>query len=362
MANSTEHGWLEGIDGNFPIHKAVVDAMPTGTKVISAESSGISAWTKTAKVSVILPDESRTRYFLKCATGQGARALVEGEFYSATNINKIVPGFVPEAIGWGEYRHEDRKVYFFLGVFHDMDFSTPPEPEKFVSFLTKLHKRGKSPNGMFGYPVSVVCGRMERTVKWEKSWANSFANQLKDVIRYDNETNGPWVEYDAACKQLIEVVIPRLLGALQSDGRDITPTLIHGDLWEKNVGIDMETGNIVVFDPGCTYAHNEMEFGTWRCSWAFYFNSPVYMRLYQNEIEPSEPVDEWDDRNRLYSLHPYLNDSAGHPGSPSRQIAYNDMLYLCEKYGPLDSLEKYDHSKDISVTGAYTDFIIKQLE
>lgn len=82
------------------------------------------------------------------------------------------------------------------------------------------------------------------------------------MIKYDNETNGTWAEYDAACKQLIDVVIPRLLGALQSDGRSITTTLIHGDLWERNIGIDIETGNIVVFDPGCTYAHNEMEFGT----------------------------------------------------------------------------------------------------
>jgi len=26
--------------------------------------------------------------------------------------------------------------------------------------------------------------------------------------------------------------------------------------------------------------------------------------------------------------------------------AYNDMLYLCEKYGPLEGLEKYDPGKD----------------
>lgn len=104
------------------------------------------------------------------------------------------------------------------------------------------------------------------------------------------------------------------------------------------------------------------------------------MRAYQREIEPSEPVDEWDDRNRLYSIHPYLNDSAGHPGSSSRQMsvqslctklesrlslkhrAYNDMLYLIEKYAPLEGLEKYDPEKDISVTGAYTDFEITQLD
>lgn len=31
--------------------------------------------------------------------------------------------------------------------------------------------------------------------------------------------------------------------------------------------------------------------------------------------------------------------------------AYNDMLFLCEKYAPLESLESYDPEKDISMTG-----------
>lgn len=238
-----------------------------------------------------------------------------------TAIDGVVSGLVPKAAGWGEYFDEGSQVYFYLGDFHDMDFSVPPEPTNIMSKIAELHQRGVSPNGMFGFPVTTVCGIMERTVTWEKSWAASFTNLPKDVIRFDNATNGAWLEYDAACKQLIDVVIPRLLGALQSDGRNIVPTLIHGDLWERNVGIDMETGQTVVFDPGSTYAHNEMEFGTWRCSWAYYFNSPTYMRHYQSHIMPSEPAEEWDDRNRLYSIHPYLNDSAGHPGSLSRKMS-----------------------------------------
>ena len=39
--------------------------MPAGAKIVSAESCGISAWTKTAKVSAILPDGSLKRYFVK---------------------------------------------------------------------------------------------------------------------------------------------------------------------------------------------------------------------------------------------------------------------------------------------------------
>ena len=246
--------------------------------------------------------------------------MAEGEYHSASAIDAVVPGLVPKAAGWGEYHNGEAQIYFFLGGFHDMDFSVPPEPAHFTAQIAELHRKGVSPNGMFGFPVPTVIGVMERTVTWEKSWANSFTHQLKDVIKYDNETNGPWPEYDAACNQLIDVVIPRLLGALQSHGRNITPALVHGDLWERNIGIDMETGETVVFDAGCTYAHNEMEFGTWRCTWAFYFNSPTYKRLYQRHIGPSEPAEEWDDRNRLYSIHPYLTDSAGHPGSQSRQM------------------------------------------
>ncbi|KAI1214672.1 Fructosamine kinase-domain-containing protein [Annulohypoxylon truncatum] len=349
--SSDSSEWVSEIKGNFPINRAVLKVMPNGTRIVSAESNGTSAWSKTAKVSVILQDGTKKNYFLKCATGQGARALAFGEFHSASAINEVVPKLVPKPCGCGEYQNGESTVYFFLGDFHDMDLSGIPEPAEFMSKIAELHEKGTSPNGMFGYPVPTVCGKMERTVTWETSWAKSFTHQLQDVIKYDNETNGVWPEYDAACKQLIDVVIPRLLGALQSDGRNITPSLIHGDLWERNIGIDMETGEPVLFDPGCTYAHHEMEFGTWRCTWANYFNSNtrIYTRLYQRHIVPSNPVAEWDDRNRLYSIHPYLNDSAGHPGSISRQIAYNDMLYLCEKYGPLDSLEKYNPEKDISL-------------
>ncbi|KAI8630208.1 Fructosamine kinase-domain-containing protein [Xylariaceae sp. FL1651] len=360
MAELSE--WVSGIQGNFPLHRAVVDVMPKGTRVISAESSGISAWTKTAKVTVIWSDGHRQQYFLKCSTGDSSRALAEGEYHSAAAMNRVIAGFVPKPIGWGKYENEGEEVHFFLGVFHDMDFSTAPEPADFVAKIADIHRNGTSPNGMFGYPVPTVIGRMQRTVTWEKSWAASFTYQLKDVIGYDNETNGPWPELEAACNQLIDKVIPRLLGALQSEGREIVPSLIHGDLWERNVGIDMETGETILFDPGCTYAHNEMEFGTWRCTWATYFNSPVYMRLYQEHIEPSEPAEEWDDRNRLYSVHPYLTDSAGHPGSASRQIAYNDILYLCEKYAPLDSLQKYDPKKDVTINKTHIPFIMRQLE
>lgn len=252
--------------------------------------------------------------------GRGARALAEGESHSASTMNAIVPRFAPEPVGWGSYYDDDDLYFFYIADFHNLGLTAGPDPAKFGARLAELHRKGTSPNGMFGYPITTVIGKLERTVKWERMWAQSFTNQLRDVITYDNETNGPWPKFEAACNQLTSVVIPRLLGALQIEGRNIVPSLIHGDLWENNVGIDRDSGDTVVFDPDCTYAHNEMEFGTWRCAWAYAFRLPAYMGHYRNHFPPSEPADEWDDRNRLYSLHPYLTDSTGHKASISRQM------------------------------------------
>lgn len=227
------------------------------------------------------------------------------------------PNLIPDPVGWGSYTHGQEEICFYLGGYHEMELSLPSDPRLFAIKVAEIHN-STSPNGMFGFPVPTTIGILERTVDWDESWARSFTRQLQDVIAYDTGANGAWSALQAGLDRLIDIVIPRLLGILQSGGRSITPSLVHGDLWIHNVGHDVNTGQIVIFDPGCTYAHYEMEFGTWRCSWASHFKSPEYLQTYQRLIAPSEPAEEWDDRNRLYSIHPHLVDSAGHPGSKSR--------------------------------------------
>ncbi|KAL8684399.1 MAG: hypothetical protein Q9224_006378, partial [Gallowayella concinna] len=227
--------WKVDIEGNFPLHKAVVEGMyaqyqtlSIGLKLTPILKSNASrhkdSFRRIFRYINLDQDGENFRHsagwksekiFLK---GQGARAVVEGEFHSASAIDAVVPGLVPKAAGWGSYDDGEKQVYFFLGDFHDMDFSAAPDPESFIPRIAHLHRNGKSPNDMFGFPVPTACGKMERTVIWEQSWAKSFTHQLKDVIRYDNATNGPWLEYDAACQQLIDGVIPRFLGVVQSEG------------------------------------------------------------------------------------------------------------------------------------------------
>lgn len=47
---------------------------------------------------------------------------------------------------------------------------------------------------------------------------------------------------------LLEKVIPRLLRPMETEGRSITPTLVHGDFWHGNTSTDVDTGAPLMFD------------------------------------------------------------------------------------------------------------------
>jgi len=73
--------------------------------------------------------------------------------------------------------------------------------------------------------------------------------------------------------------------------------------------------HVLLFDAGCAYAHNEFEFGTWRQWWNTYLGveqGNKWMEAYKDMWGVDEPREEWEDRNRLYSLVYTLNAAAAH--------------------------------------------------
>lgn len=96
------------------------------------------------------------------------------------------------------------------------------------------------------------------------------------------------------------------------------PWLIHGDLWEGNIGTEFETGETYIFDAGAYYAHNEMEIGMWRRQ-RHKIRSEAYKRAYLQNSTVSDPADEWDGRNRIYCVKMNKIHSAHHAGDVVRQ-------------------------------------------
>ncbi|OJD32068.1 vegetative incompatibility protein het-e-like protein [Diplodia corticola] len=328
----------------FPIDaEAILAKFPAGTKLLSATPSGTSAWTTTACLHVEFPSGSTQRYFLKCASGDdddgddgaGGRALIEGEYHAMSALYAAAPDFVPAPHSWGEFSSSSTTTksttttnkstttpttyYFLLTQFIPLQPNPhllPPDPDQLCAQLSSLHRTSASPTGQFGFHATTCQGRTAQAVRgWHASWAACFGEMLAHAVRLDAAANGRWEGLERVWRRVEGMVVPRLVGAVEREARGarggIRPCLVHGDLWEGNVGTAVG-GGVYVFDGASLYAHHEMEVGGWRCAYNK-IHAEVYTRTYLRYMGPSEPVEEWDDRNR---------------------IAYEDMYYLVDKYAP----------------------------
>lgn len=294
-----------------------------------ASRLGTSDWTETARLLLRLPDGCEERYFLKSAPGDHGRVMMKGEYNAMTELYKWAPDLVPKPHSWGKYALPNPEAYFFVAQYIDMT-GNMPDANQLCSKLAALQRSSKSPYGQFGFHVTTCLGRVPQAVAWQRSWTVFFIQLLKHATGMDADLNGHWEGLDVLEKRLISHVIPRLLGALEGDGRTVKPSLIHSDLWEGNTAISVEDGNVYIFDSAAFYAHNEMEIGDWRC----YYNKisdKKYTRAYLRLFGPSEPKEEWEDRNCLYSIYYNIIYSVNHlsQGKAVRQLsALLDVIEL----------------------------------
>ena len=146
-----------------------------------------------------------------------------------------------------------------------------------------------------------------------------------------------WPEFDVVCDLTLQKVVPRLLLPLQAEGRILKPCLLHGDCWDGNTAIEAKTGEALVFDVCSFYGHNEYDTGNWRAP-RHRLSSKAYIRNYKRNFPVSEPVEDWDARNLLYSLTFNIGNTIYIPGSQQRQVVFDDMNTLCQLFCP-DELE-----------------------
>ncbi|KAK8099496.1 uncharacterized protein PG998_012737 [Apiospora kogelbergensis] len=290
-------------EGNFELDEACLKSLPVpGTEVISAHAYGQWLWARQARVLCRLPDGGLVTYFLKVTSGECDRQMIEGQFESDKAIHEVLPFFCPEPLAWGKYTSTPGPdQYFLLAQFREVG-QRPPEPLQFAAWLADLHKRSVSPTGKFGFHTTTCHSKSPQlTDIWEESWEVLYRKQLAHVLEQGRQKLPPWDEYEFYAGLVLDKCVGRLLGPLQSDGRSIKPCLVHGNLWDGNTGTDMETGKPFVFGGSAFYAHNEYELGQWRTP-RHRLSGRTYVRTYKRHFPASEPEEDWDSRNLLYSL------------------------------------------------------------
>jgi protein-ribulosamine 3-kinase len=185
---------------------------------------------------------------------------------------------------------------------------------------------------MFGFPVPTCCGATVQDNSWRASWADFYAdNRMRAILGACIKSNGPDAQLSECVEKIASTVVPRLLGSEHLG--NVTPVVIHGDLWSGNHGrgrISGEDGiEEVVYDPSSVYGHSEYELGIMHMFGGY---GGSFWREYQALVSKTEPKEEWEDRLALYELYHHLNHFALFGGG-YRSGAMSIMKRLLAKYG-----------------------------
>ena len=233
-------------------------------------------------------------------------------------LYKFAPGFVPKPYTWGKLNVSDPEMYYLLMDFIKMT-NQNPDPIQLCTKLVGMHQASVSPTSMFGFHVVSCPGKLTQQTTWNPSWVDYYVQLLRGAMQLDTEVNGKWKTLTQCVDRLISHVVPNVLGPLESDGRTVKPCLLHGNLWDGNIGTVFETGEVYVFAASAHYAHNEMEVALWRGNVNKMVSSKVYLNNYLSRTGISEPAEQFDDRDRIYSIYHTLHESACEYGSSFRE-------------------------------------------
>jgi len=206
--------------------------------------------------------------------------------------------------------------------------------------LAKLHTTpAPTPDGydkpMFGFPVTTCCGDTPQDNSYKDSWAEFYAeNRLRFILREGEKSQGTDKEFHSLVETTASKVVPRLIGDDHlNNGKGITPVVVHGDLWSGNASVGIIGGKDgepedVAFDSSACYAHNEFELGIMKMFGGF---GGSFLKEYHELCPKTEPVDEYEDRVKLYELYHHLNHWAMFGGG-YKSGAESIMQGLVRKY------------------------------
>lgn len=181
--------------------------------------------------------------------------MARGEYESQKALAEHLPDNVAIPLAHGTFELDGSKS-FFLTPFRELK-DRVPDPVQLTKVLEKLHKSSASPTGKFGFHVQTFNGVVPLINDWCDTWEEWFSRQFRSDIAWQRSIAGPDPEFDKVADEFFEKVIPRLLRPLETGGRSIKPTLVHGDIWHGNCQIDSTTQQVILFDSCCCYAHNE---------------------------------------------------------------------------------------------------------
>ncbi|GAQ35836.1 aldo/keto reductase [Aspergillus tubingensis] len=318
----------DGISKKRVIDHVVLSELALFRRPLKIVSLGSSAWAQRYRIDVEAQEQTDS-YFMKISFGDHGREALKGEFEATLAIHSIVGSFTPRPIKWGSFSALSGAHYYLCRFYKFAEHA--PKPAEFCQKVAFLHSRSNSPNGKFGFHLVTYNGDLPQENGYTDTWEEFFTIGFRHMINMSIERGGPWPGLEGLDTAMIDKVIPRLLRPMETGGRSIKPSLVHGDLWCGNVAVDSATGRPLIYDPASFYAHNEYELGNWRPERNGFDRS--FFDAYHAIIPKTAPIEDYDDRIALYSMRFNLQAAALFPEDTSfRNSVVEEIRHLVAKY------------------------------
>ena len=171
--------------------------------------------------------------------------------------------------------------------------------------LGEMHLNSTESNPeIFGYPIEGFIGLTNQKKGWENNWIDCFLNLR--IIPQLSILKSNFLDIETLDK-VKEKIRSELLNHKPIN------TLIHGDLWSGNVGIDKSCRG-VIFDPASWWADNEVDIAMTKLFGGF-------GREFYEEYHKIFPIkDGFEKRIIIYNFYHVLNHANMFGGSYFNQV------------------------------------------
>ena len=236
-----------------------------------------------------LLETSQNRYFLKINNHQEALVMFQVEKLGLETIYKTHTIAVPEVFYCGTFE----KDAFLL-----LEYIEPKTPEKkdFERLGTQLAALHNISQTSFGFTSDNYIGRLFQSNKSHLNW--------EDFYCYERLL--PQLKLSKSKELLSNNEIPKitsLLNVLKDLSNNVTPSLLHGDLWSGNYIIATD-GTPYLIDPAIYFGHNEVDIAMSKLFGGF---DPFFYKAYQENYTYDENSKASIDLYQLYYLLVHLN-------------------------------------------------------
>jgi fructosamine-3-kinase len=217
-----------------------------------------------------------------------AKKFLEFEKYCLQNLKEFINQknlIVPEVVAYKNIKN----IEILLIEWIDMQNFDQKNLGKGLGEM-HLNSSAYSPKS-FGYPIEGFIGLTDQKKGWENNWIDCFLN-LRIIPQLSI------LKSNVLDKKIKNKVKEKIRSELLK--HEPTNTLIHGDLWSGNVGID-KSGKGVIFDPASWWADNEVDIAMTKLFGGF-------RKEFYEEYHKIIPIKKgFENRVIIYNLYHILN-------------------------------------------------------